>query len=161
MTELLLKIFVKDYKNIENQAVRTKCGSLSGWVGIFCNVILFIAKIVAGLLAGSVSIMADAINNLSDASASLISLFGFKLSGKPADKEHPYGHARFEYLAALVVSILICVIGVEIFRSCLDKILKPVETDFGIVAVSILIGSVVMKLWMMFFARNIGKRINS
>ncbi len=161
MTELLLKAFVKDYKNTENPSVRAKCGALSGWVGIFCNVFLFTSKLVAGLLAGSVSIMADAVNNLSDASSSLISLFGFKLSGKPADKEHPYGHARFEYLSALMVSILICIIGVELLRSCFDKILNPTETDFGAVSVGVLIVSIVIKLWMMLFAKNIGKRINS
>ena len=161
MTELLLKAFVKDYKNTENSAVRAKCGALSGWVGIFCNIFLFIAKLVAGFLAGSVSVMADAVNNLSDASSSLISLFGFKLSGKPADKEHPYGHARFEYLSALMVSILICVIGVELLRSCFDKILNPTATDFGAVSVSILVVSIGIKLWMMLFAKNIGKRIKS
>lgn len=161
MTELLLRIFVKDYKNTDNPSVRSECGALSGWVGIFCNVFLFIAKLVAGVLAGSVSVMADAVNNLSDASSSLISLFGFKLSGKPADKEHPYGHARFEYLSALMVSILICVIGVELLRSCFDKILNPSDTDFGVVSVAILACSVLLKLWMMVFAKNVGKRINS
>lgn len=161
MTELLLKLFVDDYKNIDNQTVRANCGALSGWVGIFCNVLLFLAKLVAGILAGSVSVMADAVNNLSDASSSLISLFGFKLSGKPADKEHPYGHARFEYLSGLMVSVIICVIGVELLRSCFDKILNPGKTDFGMVSIVILTGSVLLKIWMMVFARNIGKRINS
>ena len=153
MTELLLKLFVDDYKNIDNQTVRADCGALSGWVGIFCNVLLFLAKIVAGILAGSVSVMADAVNNLSDASSSLISLFGFKLSGKPADKEHPYGHARFEYLSGLMVSVIICVIGVELLRSCFDKILNPGKTDFGIISIVILTGSVFLKIWMMVFAR--------
>jgi len=161
MTGLLVKLFVKNHEQAQLPEVRASYGKLSGMVGIVCNILLFGVKFLLGTLTSSVAITADAFNNLGDASSGIVSFFGFKMASRPADKEHPYGHARFEYLAALVVSILICVIGVEIFRSCLDKILKPVETDFGIVAVSILIGSVVMKLWMMFFARNIGKRINS
>ncbi len=161
MTELLLKLFVRDYKNTENPKVRASCGALSGIVGIVCNVILFTGKIIAGLISGSVSVMADALNNLTDASSSLISFFGFKLSGKPADKEHPYGHARFEYLSGLMVSILICVIGIELFKSCLDKIIHPSETVFGMLSMIILGFSILVKLWMMVFARKIGKRINS
>lgn len=161
MTELLLKTFVKNYKDTENPKVRAACGALSGWVGIICNAVLFVAKIIAGILSGSVSVTADAINNLSDASSSLISLFGFKLSGKPADEEHPYGHARFEYLSGLMVSILICVIGVELLKSCIDKIMNPSETAFGAVSVAILIASVFLKLWMMLFSKKVGKKINS
>ncbi|MBR2916635.1 MAG: cation transporter [Clostridia bacterium] len=161
MTERLLKLFVKDYKNTEDTQVRAKMGALSGWVGIFCNLILFAGKIIAGFLSGSVSVTADALNNLSDASSSLISLLGFKLSSKPADEEHPYGHARFEYLSGLMVSILIILIGIELLKSCIDKILNPSETTFSILSISILIASVLIKLWMMFFAKNIGRRIKS
>lgn len=161
MTELLLKTFVKNHNDTENPKVRAACGALSGWVGIICNALLFAAKIIAGILSGSVSVMADAINNLSDASSSLISLFGFKLSGKPADEEHPYGHARFEYLSGLMVSVLICVIGIELLKSCIDKIINPAETVFGAVSVAILIASVFLKLWMMLFSKKVGKRINS
>ena len=161
MTESLLKLFVKDYKNTEDATVRSKMGALSGWVGIFCNIFLFLGKIIAGLLSGSVSVTADALNNLTDASSSLISLLGFKLSGKPADKEHPYGHARFEYLSALFVSILIILIGFELLKSCFDKILNPQKTAFGWVSIAILIASIFVKLWMMVFVRSVGKRINS
>ncbi len=161
MTKLLIRIFVKDYKNTQSSAVRAKYGALSGWVGIFCNILLFAAKIIIGTLVGSVSITADAVNNLSDASSSLISLFGFKLSGKPADKEHPYGHARYEYLSGLMVAVLICVIGVEVLRSCFDKIMNPAQTAFDTAAAVILIGSILVKLWMMLFAGKIGKIINS
>ena len=132
--------------------MRARCGAFSGIVGIACNVVLFIGKLVAGLVSGSVSIMADALNNLSDASSSLISFFGFKLSVRPADKEHPYGHARFEYLSGLMVSILICVIGIELLKSCIDKIIHPSETVFGAVSLVILVLCVFVKLWMMFFA---------
>lgn len=161
MTGLLLKIFVKDYEMSDNPAVRARYGVLSGGVGIFCNLVLFFAKLLAGILAGSISIMADALNNLSDASSSLISLFGFKLSGKPADKEHPYGHARFEYLSGLVVSILICVIGVELLRSCGEKILHPEKTGFDWLSAAVLVGSIAVKLWLMFFMNKLGKKINS
>ena len=161
MTESLLKLFIKDYKKTEDSAVRSKMGALSGWVGIFCNLFLFMGKIIAGVLSGSVSVTADALNNLTDASSSLISLLGFKLSVKPADKEHPYGHARFEYLSALFVSILIILIGFELLKSCFSKILNPADTGFGWVSISILIASILVKLWMMVFTKNIGKRINS
>ena len=161
MTELLLKLFVKDYENSDNPQVRTACGKLAGRVGIVCNVFLCAAKLIAGLVSGSVSIMADAVNNLSDASSSLISLFGFKLAGKPADAEHPYGHARYEYLSGLVVSILICVIGIELLRSCVEKIITPEKVIFGAVSVIILAASILLKLWMMIFVGKIGKKIKS
>ncbi len=161
MTEGLLRLFVKDYKNTGNTQVRAKLGALSGWVGIFCNIILFIGKIIAGFLSGSVSVTADALNNLTDASSSLVSLLGFKLSGKPADSEHPYGHARFEYLSGLLISILIILIGFELLKSCFDKILNPAQTEFNWALFSILIASILIKLWMMCFNKNVGKRINS
>ncbi len=161
MTNLLLKLFVKDYKNTADQKVRARCGALSGVVGIICNVILFAGKIIAGLISGSVSVMADALNNLTDASSSLISFFGFKLSERPADKEHPYGHARFEYLSGLMVSILICVIGVELLKSCFEKILNPSDTVFSYLSIGILLASILVKLWMMTFAKSVGDRINS
>lgn len=161
MTELLLKIFVKNSDKTDDPKVRAACGAFSGIVGIICNIVLFAAKILAGVLSGSVSVTADAVNNLSDASSSLISLFGFKLSGKPADREHPYGHARYEYLSGLMVSVLVCVIGIELLKSCVEKIISPSKTAFGAGSIGILIFSVLVKLWMMFFMGKIGKRINS
>lgn len=161
MSDFLVKKFVKDYQNTTNSKVRTAYGKLAGMVGIVCNVILFIMKIVVGTLSGSVSITADAVNNLSDASSSIVSLMGFKMSDKPADEEHPYGHGRFEYLSGLLVAVLIIVIGVELFRGSLDKILNPSKVEFSLVTVGVLVFSVALKLWMSLFNYKLGKKINS
>ena len=119
MTQLLLRLFVKDYRNTEDPAVRTRYGKLAGIVGIVCNVLLFAGKFTVGTLFGSMAIAADALNNLSDASSNVVSLVGFRLGSKPADDEHPYGHARYEYLAGLAVSVMILVIGIELLKDCL------------------------------------------
>ena len=161
MSDFLVKKFVKGYQNTTNSKVRTAYGKLAGMVGIVCNVILFIMKIVVGTLSGSVSITADAVNNLSDASSSIVSLMGFKMSDKPADEEHPYGHGRFEYLSGLLVAVLIIVIGVELFRGSLDKILNPSKVEFSLVTVGVLVFSVALKLWMSLFNYKLGKKINS
>lgn len=161
VSNFLVKKFVKDYQNTTNSKVRTAYGKLAGMVGIVCNVILFIMKILVGTLSGSVSITADAVNNLSDASSSIVSLMGFKLSDKPADEEHPYGHGRFEYLSGLLVAVLIIVIGVELFRGSLDKILNPSKVEFSFVTVGVLVFSVALKLWMATFNYKLGKKINS
>lgn len=161
MTKQLIKIFIKDYENVKDAKVRTKYGKLAGWVGIFCNVILFAMKFVIGLISGSVSISADAINNLSDASSNIISLIGFKMGSKPADEDHPYGHARYEYLAGLFVALLIMVIGVELLRTSINKIRNPEPVEFSWILVGILIVSILVKAWMMFFNKDIGKKINS
>ena len=125
MTKLLLRLFVKNHQNTDSAQVRTAIGSIAGFVGICCNVLLFAMKLLVGLLAGSVSIMADALNNLSDASGSIVTLVGFKMAGKPADEHHPYGHARAEYLSALAVAGLIFFIGFELVKSSLEKIWEP------------------------------------
>jgi cation diffusion facilitator family transporter len=117
MTKLLLKLFVKGHERAEDPKIREKVGALSGFVGIACNVLLFAGKLLAGILCGSVSITADAMNNLSDAASSVVTLLGFKLAGKPADEDHPYGHARFEYLSGLAVAALILLIGFELAKS--------------------------------------------
>lgn len=161
MTNFLIKKFVRDYKNDKDREVRASYGKMSGIVGIICNVILFAVKLLAGLISGSVSITADAVNNLSDASSSIISLLGFKLASRPADEEHPYGHGRYEYLSGLMVAVFIMVIGVELFRSSIGKILAPSPVEFSWVIVGVLIFSILLKLWMMFFNTNIGNRINS
>ena len=129
MTKLLLRLFIKDYQNTEDPAVRGACGKLAGIVGIVCNLLLFAGKLLAGTLSGSVSITADAVNNLSDASSSLVTLLGFKMAERPADAEHPYGHARMEYLSGLLVAILILIIGVELGKSSIQKILHPEAVD--------------------------------
>ncbi len=161
MTNLLLKAFVKDYNKTDNSQVRAAYGKLAGFVGIVCNIILFIAKVLIGTFSGSVSITADAVNNLSDASSSIISLFGFKLAEKPADAEHPYGHGRYEYLSALIVAVLIILIGFELLKTSIGKILNPSAVNFSWILVVVLSLSIIMKLWMMMFNKNLGKKINS
>lgn len=161
MTNLLLRLFVKDCENTSDPGVRAKIGSMSGAVGILCNVLLFGFKLLAALLSGSVSIMADALNNLSDASGSIVTLVGFRLANRPADEEHPYGHARFEYLSGLAVSVLIILIGFELAKSSLDKILHPEAVEFTWVTAVVLLASVAVKFWMFLFNRQLGNRIQS
>ena len=161
MGELLARIFIKDKDNVTDPKIRSAYGRMCSIVGIVCNVILCGFKMLVGFLSGSVAITADAINNLSDASSSIISLLGFKLSEKPADDEHPYGHGRYEYLSALTVAALVLVIGFEMAGSSLDKILHPSPVDFGLFPVIVLVASILVKLWMALFNYKIGKRINS
>lgn len=161
MTELLIKLFIKDGGSVETPAVRSAYGKMAGKVSIFCNVLLCIGKFLAGVVSGSVSVTADAVNNLSDASSGVISLIGFKLSEKSADAEHPYGHGRYEYLAGFIVAALILVIGAELLRDSIIRIITPAEVEFGIVPLAVLSVSILVKLWMMFFNRKIGKIISS
>ena len=161
MTNFLIKIFVKDYKNIEKPIVRGAYGKFAGWVGIFCNIILFVLKIIAGLITKSISITADAINNLTDAGSSIISLIGFKLAEKPADKEHPYGHGRYEYISALTVAAIILVIGVELLKTGVSKVISPSAISINKASIFILIISIMIKLWMSLFNYNVGKKIKS
>ena len=161
MTKLLLKLFIKDRENTKNPEVREKYGKLSGWVGIFCNIFLFAVKFIAGTISKSIAITADAINNLSDASSSIMSLVGFKLSRKSADSEHPYGHARYEYLSGLLIAVMIIVIGIELLKTSISKIINPVAVDFSIISIVILAVSIFVKLWMCLFNKNLGKKINS
>lgn len=161
MTKLLLKLFVKNYEATERPEVRSAYGKLAGLVGILCNLLLFGGKLLAGMLSGSVAITADAVNNLSDASSSLVTLLGFKLAERPADEEHPYGHARIEYLSGLVVAGLILIIGVELGKSSFNKILHPETVAFSGLTLGILLASIAVKLWMAYFAGSLGKRIGS
>jgi cation diffusion facilitator family transporter len=161
MTKQLIRWFIKDYQNKKEQKVRTAYGKLAGWVGIFCNVFLFVSKFLTGILSGSVSISADAINNLSDASSNIISLLGFKMGSKPADQDHPYGHARYEYLAGLFVALLIMVIGVELLRTSINKVRNPEPVEFSWVLVGVLVLSILIKTWMAFFNRYMGGEIHS
>lgn len=161
MTNLLVRLFVKDAGNTASPAVHARYGLLAGWVGIVCNLLLALGKLLAGLLSGSIAVMADAVNNFSDAASSIITLVGFKLSAKPADKEHPFGHARFEYLAGLAVAVLVLMVGVELLKSGIQKILAPQPTQFGTITLLVLAASIAVKLWMAFFNRNIGRRIGS
>ena len=161
MTELLLRLFVKNHRETDDPKVRAAYGKLAGVVGILCNLLLFGGKLLAGIFSGSVAITADAVNNLSDASSSLVTLIGFKLAERPADEEHPYGHARIEYLSGLAVAALILLIGAELGKSSLQKILHPETVSFSILTLVILLSSIGLKLWMALFCRKLGKRIDS
>ena len=161
MTGLLLRLFVKNHNDTENPVVRSAYGKLAGAVGIVCNLLLFAGKLLAGILSGSVAVTADAVNNLSDASSSLVTLLGFKLAERPADEEHPYGHARIEYISGLVVAALILLIGAELAKSSFSKILHPETVEFSFLTLGVLVGSILVKLWMALFCRKLGKRIDS
>lgn len=161
MTNFLLRRFVPDYQNTADPAVREKYGNLAGIVGIICNVLLFAGKLLAGTLCGSVSVTADAVNNLSDASSSLVTLLGFRLAARPADEKHPYGHARMEYLSGLAVAVMILVIGVELVKSSVQKILHPEAVEFSVLTAAVLTGSILLKLWMALFDRKLGRKISS
>ncbi len=161
MTELLCKIFIKNKNDMKNAAVRRAYGTLSSIVGIILNLALSAMKLIAGTLSGSISITADALNNLSDAGSQVISLISFKISAKPADRDHPFGHARIEYVASMIVSFIILTIGFELFKSSIDKIFNPSDTSLGLISALILAISVAAKLWVGFFNRKIGKKINS
>ena len=161
MTEFLIRHFIKDYKDVEKISVRTAYGVLASVVGIFCNVFLFIVKIVVGLALHSVSVMADAFNNLSDAGSSIISFVGVKMAEKPADKDHPFGHGRIEYISALIVSFLVLEVGFTFLKDSFRKIWTPEELNFQMISVVILLLSVAVKLWLGLFNRKLGKKINS
>ena len=161
MTELLVKTFVKDYQNTEEAKVRTAYGVLASLVGIVCNLLLFGGKLAVGLVLHSVSVMADAFNNLSDAASSVIGFIGVKMAEKPADEEHPFGHGRIEYIAALIVSFLVIEVGFTFFKNAIAKIRTPEELSFNLISMGILLASVAVKLWLSFFNKKLGKRINS
>lgn len=161
MTSLLIKLFIKDADNTQNERVRTKYGILSGVVGIVLNIILSVFKMIFGAITRSVSIVADGANNIFDAVSSIINLVGFKISGKPADKDHPFGHGRIEYLSALVLAFVILTMGVELIKSSFDKFSNPEKVIFSLPAVIVLVFSIAAKIWLAVFNKKIGKKINS
>lgn len=161
MTQFLLRTFVKGYPNTKDRAVRAACGNLACVVGILCNVLLFAGKLLVGTLFGSVAVTADALNNLSDASSNVVSLVGFKLGARPADAGHPYGHARYEYLSGLAVSVMILVIGLELLKESAAKVLRPTDVAFSPLTVAVLAGSILVKLWMSRFNAAVGRQIGS
>ena len=161
MTDFLVRHFVRDYQQIQDPAVRERYGVLSGGVGIFLNLLLSLGKFFAGVVTGSIAVTADAFNNLSDAGSSVVTLVGFKLAGQKADDGHPFGHGRIEYLAGLLVSLLILMVGVELGKTSIEKIIQPQEVAFSILSVGILVCSILIKLWMSLFNRKLGKRIHS
>lgn len=160
MTKLLIKLFIKD-TDINTPKGREIYGRLAGVVGIICNVLLSIMKLIIGSISNSVSITADATNNISDAGTSIVTLVGFKLSGKPADKDHPYGHARIEYISSLIISFIILLIGCSIFKESVIKIFNPEDSKFTYATAIILIVSILVKLWLSVFNKFLSKQINS
>lgn len=161
MINMLIKKFVKNSEDITDPKVRQNYGMFSGIVGIICNLILFCTKFFAGIITASISISADAFNNLSDAGSSIVTLIGFKMAGKPADSDHPFGHGRMEYLSGAIVSFAIIIMGYELFKSSISKIIHPEEMYFSIISVTILVGSILLKLWMAAFNTKVSKKINS
>ena len=160
MTKLLIKLFIKN-ADVSTQKGRESYGKLAGITGIFCNVLLSIMKLIIGAVSNSVSITADATNNISDAGSSIVTLVGFRLSGKPADKDHPYGHARIEYISSLIISFLILLISFSIFKESITKIFNPEESIFSTATLVVLICSIIVKLWLAVFNQFLGKQINS
>ena len=160
MTKLLIKLFIKN-ADASTPKGRELFGRLAGAVGIICNLILSIMKLIIGTVTNSVSITADATNNISDAGSSIVTLVGFRLSGKPADKDHPYGHARIEYISSLIISFIILLIGCSIFKESVIKIFKPEESLFNIATVIILVVSIIVKIWLSVFNTYLGKQIDS
>ena len=161
MTDLLSRLFVKNHEQVRDPTVRVEYGLLAGVVGIVCNVALCLAKILVGLAVGSVSVVADAVNNLSDASSNVVTLVGFKLASRPADPHHPYGHGRYEYLAGLMVSVVVTAVGIELMRTGVERVLAPEPVKFSWPLVVVMLISVAVKMWMMGFNRTIGRRIGS
>lgn len=161
MTELLVKTFVKNYEDTQSQQVRTDYGVLSSIVGVICNVALFVIKLSIGIFINSISVMADAFNNLSDGASSIISFAGVKLASRPADREHPFGHGRYEYISALVVAFLVLQVGLSCMKSAVEKILHPAAMESSWTAIGILALSVLLKIWLGVFNRKLGERINS
>lgn len=161
MVNLFAKLFIKDYKNIESEKVRNAYGVLAGIFGVISNLLLFIIKVVIGLISASISIVADAINNLSDMGSSLLTLVGFKISGKPADKDHPFGHQRIEYIIGLIISMLIIFIGFELLTTSIDKLVNPVKSNMSIIIMIILGIAIIFKFIQGMFYLNISKKINS
>ncbi len=161
MFNFIIQKFVKDYQNTEDIKVRERYGKFAGAVGIATNILLFLMKIITGIMFNSISITADAINNLSDSGSSIVTLVGFKMAGKPADQEHPYGHARIEYLSGLIVSFVILIIGFQLAQSSFGKILNPKDAEFSVIAIVVLIVSALIKVWQCMFYKKVGKIISS
>lgn len=161
MIRLFAKLFIKDYKDYKKPAVRTAYGVLSGIVGIVLNIILFTGKFIAGSLSGSISITADAFNNLSDAASSIITLVGFKMANQKPDPDHPFGHGRIEYVSGLIVAMLILLMAFELIQGSVDKILHPKAIQANTITVVILIASILIKLYMSYYNRSLAKKINS
>lgn len=161
MRKLLYRIFIRDYDNVKDPKVRENYGKMAGMVGIVTNLFLSVSKFITGYLFNSIAIMADSVNNITDTTSSVITLFGFKLSAKPEDEEHPYGHARFEYLTGLVVSLLIMILGLKLLATSFDKVLHPEPVEFSLIAVAVLLVAIGIKVWQSIFNIKTGELIQS
>ena len=161
MTQFLIRLFIRQPDHAQDPKVRAAYGNLACWVGVACNLLLCLGKLTVGTLFGSIAIMADALNNLSDASSNVVSLIGFRLAAKAPDAEHPYGHARYEYLAGLVVSVTILAIGLSLLKESALKVLHPTPVVFSWLSIGVLAASILVKLWLSGFNRAVGKKINS
>ena len=161
MTEWLIHRFIPDYEQTEDPKVRQRYGTLSSLTGIACNLVLFVVKLVMGMLSNSIAITSDAINNLSDSASCIVTLFGYKLAAKPADKDHPFGHGRMEYLTSLVLAAVILFVGFELLSGSVDKIIHPQPVHFSLAVLLSLLASIGLKLWMCGFNRKLGNRIQS
>lgn len=161
MTELLIRLFIRDKDNVQDPTVRQQYGTLSGLTGICLNILLFLGKLVAGTVSGSIAITADAFNNLSDAGSSVVTLIGFRLAGQKPDRHHPFGHGRVEYLSGLAVSVVILLMGFELGKTSFEKILSPAPVEFSLLPVIVLPVSILVKGWMYLFNRKLGKKLDS
>lgn len=161
MVEFLVKHFVQDYEKTEDSRVRERYGMLSSVVGILCNILIFTSKLIIGTIVHSIAIISDGFNNMSDCASCIVTMFGYKMAAKPADKDHPFGHGRMEYLTSLVIAAVIVVVGCELLKSSVTKIVHPEAVTFSVAAMIILILSILIKIWMGFFNKKLGKRIQS
>ncbi len=161
MINFIIKKFIKDYENVNDSKVRESYGTVSSIMGIIINSLLSISKILTGILFNSISVLADGVNNLSDGASSVITLIGFKISGKPADKDHPFGHARMEYLTGLILGIAVLLVGVELIKSSFNKIMNPEKIVFSIEMTVVLVISILAKLWLSMFYNKLGNKISS
>ncbi len=161
MTDLLSRLFVKDHRRTADPRVRASYGTMVSITGIIVNLLLFLAKFTVGFLFGAISIMGDGINNLSDAGSQIISLISFRIAAKPADRRHPFGHGRIEYVASMIISFLVLLIGFELLKESIDKIINPVLPERNPIAILVLLGSILVKIWLGLFNRKIGRRIDS
>ncbi|MCM1173303.1 MAG: cation diffusion facilitator family transporter [Clostridium sp.] len=161
MTDFLVKHFVKNYEQLDNPSVREHYGIFSSFVGIFCNVFLCVSKLLIGIMSGSISIISDGFNNLSDCASCVVTILGYKMAAKPADKDHPFGHGRIEYLTSLVIAVVIIVVGLELLKNSFDKLIHPTTLEFSYVALIVIIISIFVKIWMGLFNKRLGRRINS
>lgn len=161
MIKLIIKKFIKDYQNVSDKNIRESYGILSGVLGVICNLFLFFLKLTIGLFINSIAVISDAFNNLSDLGSSLITIFGAKISNRPADQDHPFGHGRFEYIASLVVSFIIFIVGLQLLRDSFEKIVNPQQVIFSPIAIIILTVSISVKIWMYSYNKYIGVAINS